>query len=175
MRTGQRYDHLRLRLTCLVLAVVLLGLCVVRDKYTAWPVLQWPMYARREFAYPGKTDERMWLVVELADSSGGPTKDHRVEMKDLLPMGYDVAVREIVVDAFGDEGLLDARWTLLQMVRVRFVGQAVHALRGYRGVWAVEPASIPPLEQGEPIETMLIGRFEAAVIDRYEAGGGASP
>lgn len=148
--------------------IIMIGVCFVGDRWTYWPVLSWPMYARRDFPYPGDTADRCFLVVELEDRRGN-TRRERVEMMGLLPVGWDVQLQQICEVAFAPEPGPQAQRTLLHFAQVYFRDEPVKAIAFYREVWDVEPAAIPPLDQANPRSTQLLGRFEAADV----AGGGA--
>ena len=151
----------QLQLTKAALLVILVGLCVVERRITAWPLVTWPMYCCSEKGFPPPSASAIELRVTVR--AGG--MQHKVTPLDILSKGRNGVVERAMQSAFDDANtaLRDANRTYLTKVVERILRAGpLDTVEGWRLEWAVDPLALPPLDRDHPVREVRLGGFSAS-------------
>jgi hypothetical protein len=149
----------QLRLTKAALLVVLVGLCVVELRITAWPIVTWPMYGRRTTVFPLPSASAIELRVTV------DRRLHKLTQVDFFPMGRTSVAERAMQYAFDDTdpSLRDLHRTyLVQVVKRILRTDELDTLEGWRLEWVVDPLALPPLDRARPIREVRLGGFSGS-------------
>lgn len=177
MQLGGRLANVhlsRLTLVKAALALYLVGMFVTGKKPALWPVVNWPMYSTREFAFPSDTTSVMQVGIVTADAQTAV-----IPMSRLVTTGREVALIPIIKCSVGIEwkkrGWEKAptkreicREYLRKLVALRRPDKKIDAVEIWRVDWAVDPLALRPVDSELPVRRVLLGRFD---INSLERGG----
>ena len=148
------------------LAAYLVGMFVVGTKPALWPLINWPMYSAREFAFPPPTTSALHITAVTAN---GDTV--AIPMGRLVTTGREVALVPIFQCAAGvereDRGWKrrpthqgDCRQYIAKLIDRATPGQQVKAIEIGEITWAVDPWASRPVDPVSPIDRKVLARFD---------------
>lgn len=143
-----------------ILVLFALGLCVVSNRSTLWPLVTWPMFHART---PEVPPPRVTVThVRVTDREGDK---HILGPTELMPDPRDAAANELIEMAFSPGPKREpAREHIVFLAERALDGVEVRVVEALDRTWKVDPYATPPLDRSDPLRE--------AVSDRYPADGG---
>lgn len=152
-----------LHLTKISLLFFLLGLCIVGNRKSTWPIVSWSLYsgysARFRPPEPSVSDTELRVYTTTGEL-------YVVEPEQILTMPRDSLSHSIVEKAFDDTdvGVRDAsrRYLMSAVSSLIAADSPIKTIQVWESSYQVEPLKVPPLQLQNPSAEVMLGSFSEA-------------